>query len=499
MNEIAAWKRKYVEDRSADVTVMVKWKRGHPEKHKRKDKGDWDVHDHGIFWADAVADEFHTKDGSIQVYDSLSHDAQWCLWWRGVRLVGQLRKKVVEAMRIELISMYMCKLAGDGQPDSLRCIPSAVALCSRSGSTIADRVLKAKVLSCILGTLDIQLMRGHVSVDSCLKCRMCGKNWETVGHVLWECTSEYVVEPRAVLVAELEHACATIGDGLCDVLAALWKLGAEGQVESADWATLKTNLTENDSDRRLTTLVHKIDAALTPRSDDPTGLYSDRVGLLGNGWVGVLEECGLTTSKAEHLVFSLTRAIHGPKGVRRIWGGFTSKLQALSLEAGTGPGETPRHLTTEQEGLWIRIQAIREELVGSEDRHCEFGKLSVKGDVSIWRAWLDEYVAHREAGECKDESVDCAFRFAWNVSKARNRLRGKAGNAAKKLVRELGLKAFKKQHYEKIPYFRTILDEELVTELIAAGWIDNDERQGGERAGVGLAERAAQSGRRPGG
>ena len=269
---------------------------------------------------------------------------------------------------------------------------------------------------------------------------------------------------------------------------------------TADVATLKTNLTENDcsgTDRRLTTLVHKIDAALTPRSDDPTGLYSDRVGLLGQGWVGVLEECGLTTAKAEHLVFALAKAIQGPKGVRTIWGGFTSKLQALSLEAGTGSGETPRHLSVEQEGLWIRIQGIREELGGTEDRQCEFGKLSVKGDVSIWRAWLDEYVAHREAGECKDESVDCAFRFAWNVSKARNHLRGKAGNAAKKLVRELGLKAFKKQHYEKIPYFRTILDEELVTKLVAAGWINNDgERQGGERAGVGLAERTARNGRR---
>ena len=93
-----------------------------------------------------------------------------------------------------------------------------------------------------------------------------------------------------------------------------------------------------------------------------------------------------------------------------------------------------------------------------------------------------------ETGECKDDAVDCAFRFAWWVSQAR-RLRGKAGNCGKKIVRELGLAAFKKQHELQVPWFRTVFDKELADRLIAAGFLgeNGSESAGGERAGAGVA------------
>ena len=189
INEIAAWKTKYNEGRRSGEGVTVRWQRGHPEKHKRADKADWSVHDHGIYEADLIADEFHTPGGSVPEYDVLSHDAQctWVLWWRGVRLVGQLRSKVAEAMRIELVAMYMAKVAGDGQHESWVCVPSTVALVAKKGYRLSRRVLRAKVLAGILGTQDTKLLRGHVPVNADLRCRMCGMNWETVNHVLWEC------------------------------------------------------------------------------------------------------------------------------------------------------------------------------------------------------------------------------------------------------------------------------------------------------------------------
>ena len=162
-------------------------------------------------------------------------------------------------------------------------------------------------------------------------------------------------------------------------------------------------------------------------------------------------------------------------------------------------GERPRRLSREQQRLWARIQEVRGELVGSEDRHCEFDKLSVEGDVSVWRAWLDECVVQLEAGECKDEAVDCAFRFAWRVLHART-LRGEAGNCGKKLVRELGLVAFKKQHEHQVLWYRTVFDEELIDRLVAAGLIEKNggERECSERAGavVVVVERATGSARR---
>ena len=45
----------------------------------------------------------------------LSHQPVWCLWWRGVQLIGQLRMKAVEAIRIDLLAKYTLTIAGTGQ------------------------------------------------------------------------------------------------------------------------------------------------------------------------------------------------------------------------------------------------------------------------------------------------------------------------------------------------------------------------------------------------
>jgi hypothetical protein len=67
VNEIAAWKNKYLTGRRSGEVVQVKWKRGHPERHKGKCPSGWNVHDKGIFLADLIADEFHTTGGSVEL------------------------------------------------------------------------------------------------------------------------------------------------------------------------------------------------------------------------------------------------------------------------------------------------------------------------------------------------------------------------------------------------------------------------------------------------
>ena len=48
VNEIAAWKRRYLDERRSREVVQVRSKRGHHEKHKCSKGTDWDMHDRGI-------------------------------------------------------------------------------------------------------------------------------------------------------------------------------------------------------------------------------------------------------------------------------------------------------------------------------------------------------------------------------------------------------------------------------------------------------------------
>ena len=80
MNEIAAWKSKYLAGRRNDEVVQVKWKRGHPAQHKGMCPSGWNVHDTWMFLADLIADGFRTIGGSVELYDVLSHQPEWCLW-----------------------------------------------------------------------------------------------------------------------------------------------------------------------------------------------------------------------------------------------------------------------------------------------------------------------------------------------------------------------------------------------------------------------------------
>ena len=74
-----------------------------------------------------------------------------------------------------------------------------------------------------------------------------------------------VVGPRIcmAMVEKLMKRCAHLDDVPRALMTAMWSLGTSGSVESADWISLKTNLTE-DSD--LATTMHEIDAALVKQS-----------------------------------------------------------------------------------------------------------------------------------------------------------------------------------------------------------------------------------------
>ena len=520
INEIAAWKTKYSESRRSGEGVTVKWQRGHPEKHKRNDKADWSVHDHGIYEADLIADEFHTPGGSVAAYDSLSHDAQWVLWWRGVRLVGQLRAKVVEAIRIELVAVYMAKIAGSGQHESWVCVPSAAALVAKKGYRLSRRVLRAKVLAGILGTQDTKLLRGHVPVNSDLRCRMCGMNWETVNHVLWECTHVSVAGPRAELVERLMEVCGVLDEGARAVVTSIWMLGSDNAVLAADWQTLRANLEasqpqENQSPDwctnrptndslddlerlpqsprtgsgvgSLTDTLHKLDAALVKRSADPTELYADRVGLLGPRWLEVLRSLGLGTTQAEQLLHGITKTLHEEKGMGKIWDGFCERLESQQVDC----GRRYVHQTDADGFVWDRIVAIRETL--DPEWHLLFEKLDWSQDGVVWRAWLREYEVQLSAQETEESAAGKAFEFAQALRKA-GRLTGKRGKHGRRILREVALAAEVLQRqgvfYYACPQFDfKYLHARFVEEGVISA--ENVIGESGEGEGSGVAGQSA--------
>ena len=115
---------------------------------------------------------------------------------------------------------------------------------------------------------------------------MCGRNLESINHVLWECQDESVAGPRKLLVEKLMRKCAHLDDALRALMTALWSLGASDSVKSANWMSLKTNLTNTAPNSRignLARIVHKVDAALVKLSADPTELCADNAGMFGPG------------------------------------------------------------------------------------------------------------------------------------------------------------------------------------------------------------------------
>ena len=68
--------------------------------------------------------------------------------------------------------------------------------------------------------------------------------------------------------------------------------------------------------------------ALHGHTLDPSGLYTDRAGFFGRGWLPLLSDLGLTESLALNTLAMLTDLIQGQRGTFTIWSAFTATLDS---------------------------------------------------------------------------------------------------------------------------------------------------------------------------
>jgi hypothetical protein len=79
----------------------------------------------------------------------------------------------------------------------------------------------------------------------------------------------------------------------------------------------------------------KLEAAMLGHTLDVSGMYSDRLGLFGKGWLVLLEDLGLTKAQALNALVAVARVLQGTHGTLAIWKAFTSTLDTHTPNGGT--------------------------------------------------------------------------------------------------------------------------------------------------------------------
>lgn len=141
--------------------------------------------------------------------------------------------------------------------------------------------------------------------------------------MLWECKHTAVGQTRRALSKEVRSAWRASGlglDGLA-VVHALWGLDDSDAVRCRTTRDLRRTL-GSDMEQQAA----KLEAAMLGHTLDVSGMYSDRLGLFGKGWLVLLEDLGLTKAQALNALVAVARVLQGTHGTLAIWKAFTSTL-----------------------------------------------------------------------------------------------------------------------------------------------------------------------------
>ena len=149
--------------------------------------------------------------------------------------------------------------------------------------------------------------------------------------------------------------------------------------------------------------MHQIDAALVKRSADATGLYDNRAGMFGPGWLTTFEIVGVDAGAAGRLLFDIVGVLWAESGFVQIWDGFRETLGHRQLEL----GQTPQLLESEATQLWALVVVVRNQLdVEFYDR---FEKLKCSVNPFVLRAWQQDWDVHQRTGVSVEDMVERAF------------------------------------------------------------------------------------------
>jgi hypothetical protein len=246
------------------------------------------------------------------------------------------------------------------------------------GGRMGQKAHRAKVLGHILGTLRTQARRGYLAEDDTQLCRACGTEHETDSHVMWDCKHISLVRKRREVAeaVRLEWRKAGLSGKALATANALWRLTPDGGVDMGTEEQLQGAIDAEEDPETLESL-ERLHHALARHTLDPTGLYLDRAGVFGEGWVRLVEQLGLPRPQAIETLAAVSAVLQGQKaGTRLIWQAFTAELDGRAGKFHTREDKDHR---LERDESWEQLQHYRQVL---EKAHITQGRLPENDDTN---------------------------------------------------------------------------------------------------------------------
>ena len=358
--EFVAWRDRHT---STGATITVKWHPGHPERRAKKE--DWSREDRAIFLADQLAEVAHSAPPCSRQPTQWSHQAAWRIYWRGEELVGQVAKRLAGVVRTEQLAEYVQSVGVGPGTDTDWVIPELMArTIGRRASDLPGRVHRAKMTANILGTKHTRHRRNGLDDGEDSLCRLCGDTLETDSHLLWECTHPTVTQARTALCDRVYGTWreAGLGQGELAVANLLWRLDGHGTVRCKSASAINATLGDTNTGQAAL-----LEEALLGHTLDTTGLFSDRAGLFGKGWLALLGALGLSHAEALNALVEVANVLQGPKGTHAIWKAFTAALEVPERDVVGEPRDQVSHSASFREWATELRARLRDEAVEDDE------------------------------------------------------------------------------------------------------------------------------------
>jgi len=317
--EFVAWRDRHT---STGARVKVSWHPGHPER--RATRCDWGIEDRAVYLADQLAEAAHDSLTASREPTRWSHQATWRVFWRGEQIIGNVAKRLADVIRTEQLAEYLQGVGVGAGSDTEWLIPELVArTIGRRNGSLKDKVLKAKMVADILGTKHTRHRRAGLEDGEDALCRLCGEELETDSHVLWECKHPVTVDARKLVSKAVRTSWRKAGLGTTElaVAHALWGLRQDGTVRCRRSSDITKMFGDTGNE-----LAAKLEEALLGHTLDVSGMYADRAGLFGKGWLRLLCAAGLERQRALNALAAVANTLQGPSGTQTIWRAFTTAL-----------------------------------------------------------------------------------------------------------------------------------------------------------------------------
>jgi len=423
------------------------WQKGHPEE--RKSQSEWDIHEKAIYAADALAETAYGMH-PIRSTMSYSHQPTVEFWHRHTLIRSHIRQRMTVIGMQERFVQYLAARCGNKAYERDRVIrktredareqecgevavsggdaedvATSEAAIQRSYTTdfqermeewvdfdmirdmvtmskdVVHRIMMVKVITGVLATSGRYHKDGDGEGPQCPCCSSSKASADTNAHLLWECEGVEIVRARKAMVGELQRLMAdsfSSNQGM-EVAIAFWRLAhSEG---NAAWMELEQLAQHLDTVPGISEEAAAKMLEVARDLDGEAAVLAKR-GVLGEGYLQLLQILGLTKEAALELTAGIHKLLHGQDGLQAMW---KARVKMLHGASGADDRRYKRAKVLQRMGE-IETALQREYgLTGIEDRAFECYNLAKK------TMWLKAFDAAKEDGASLVDAMEEAYEF----------------------------------------------------------------------------------------